>query len=239
MLEIISMMHKTFLIILFSWAVGAQAGLSANLYDLKSNRDTKLFTSQVNIVEEPTGYKTLTVFKDLQGVVVVEEQGEVKNGEIVRFEISRPQTKEKGSYEVRDGKIYFSYENAKGKKKEDSEKLRSPLVGVVNFNYFVNQHWEELSQGKEIDIRFPVWDRLETVGFALKKVGEPTIDGVATMEIRMKPSSMLIAALVDPIFLYYAKSDRSLKVQKGRVAPKIQHDGHWKDLDAEVVYTKD
>ncbi|MNK07756.1 hypothetical protein D3C87_256740 [compost metagenome] len=233
---------KTFLtpLIFLSLSATAQTHkISASLYDLKSERTKKLYTVDISLQQKDGLFSIHSIFKDLAGNTVVEEKGEVLNGEIVTYEISQLQSKDKGWVTVRDGEVLFTYEDSKGKKKTDKEKLRKPLVATINFNDFVMKNWSTLEEGKEIDIRFAVWDRLETVGFTLKKVGEPELDGEKTMEIRMKPTSMLIAALVDPIYLWYSQKDHLLRAQKGRVAPKLEKQGQWKSLDAETVYTKD
>jgi hypothetical protein len=51
----------------------------------------------------------------------------------------------------------------------------------------------------------------------------------------MKPSSFVIAAIVDPIFFHFDKETKKLILVNGRVVPKQKVDGQWKDLDGLLV----
>ncbi len=227
------------LVLLFPAFGFAQNYSSATLYDLKSNRQKTLFTLNVDLAALADGVQTQTEFRDPDGKIVVTEKGLIKEAEVLSYEIDRKQTGEKGRFQVREGRIYFEYEGPGGKKKSADEKLSGFVLSTPNFNAFVEKNWGALAGGKPLDVRFAVWDRLETVGFTLQKVGEKDVAGGKWMELRMKPTSFIIAAIVDPIHLWYSHADKKLQVVKGRVAPKIQKDGKWKDLDAESVYTYD
>ncbi|KYG61156.1 hypothetical protein AZI85_09395 [Bdellovibrio bacteriovorus] len=217
----------------------AQTVSTANLYDLKSEQTKKLYTLEVQLSESDGGIHSEAVYKDLTGKTVVREQGVIQGAQVKSYEIERPQTSEKGKFTVAGDKIHFEYTGANGKKKTADEKLKGLLLSTANFNAVVKENWDVLSSGKELDVRFAVWDRLETVGFTLKKMGDTDKGGEKWMELRMKPTSFVIAALVDPVYLWYSHESKKLMVMKGRVAPKIESRGQWKDLDAEVVYTYD
>nr|WP_295900752.1 hypothetical protein [uncultured Bdellovibrio sp.] len=221
---------------LFSFSQDATT--SATLYDLKSNQAKKLYTLDVQLSAQDDGIHSKATYKDIDGKEVVREDGVVKGAQVLRYEINQGQTQEKGRFVVDGDLIRFEYEG-KGKKKNAEEKIKGPLLSTANFNAFVRENWDKLNTGKGMDVRFAVWDRLETVGFTLQKMGEVEKGGDKWMELRMKPTSFIIAALVDPIFLWYAQSDKKLMLMKGRVAPKQLKDGKWKDLDAEAVYTYD
>lgn len=219
----------------------AQADLHmvGTLYGLKSKQTEKLFTTDVQLKNGADGLSTTeAVYRDLQGQVVVTEKGQLRGVDLEKYEMDRPQTKEKGTITVRNDRVHFEYQGPDGKMKTDDEKVKGTVVCASNFNAYVLANWDQLMAGKELDVRFAVWDRLETVGFTLKKVGTPEKDGKKWMELRMKPTSFVIAALVDPLYFGYTQEDKQLRLMKGRVSPKIQKDGKWKDLDAEVVYAE-
>ncbi len=217
----------------------AQEKSSAVLYDLKSNQTKKLYTLNIELVSVDGGTKSTGTYRDLDGQVVVQETGLTTGDELKEYFVERPQTKEKGHVQVRDGRVYFEYEGADGKKKTDDEKLKGQVLCAANFTAFVRKNWNQLAGGEAVSIRYAVWDRRETVGFTLQKVGEVDRDGKKWMEVRMKPTSFVIAALVDPVHLWYSVDNKKLMLMKGRVVPKQQVNGQWKDLDAETVYTKD
>lgn len=228
-------------VLIFSYSF-AQEKISAVLYDLNSNQTKKLYTLDIELTPKDSVTSSQVFYRDLDGKVVVHETGLFSGDELQEYTIERPQTNEKGRIQVREGRVFFEYEGADGKKKIDDEKLKGQVLCSTNFNAFVRKNWEQLSAGKAFSIRYAVWDRRETVGFTLEKMGESEHDGKKWLEIRMKPTSFVIAALVDPVHLWYSMDDKKLLLLKGRVPAKKQIDGHWKDLDAEVVYaanTKD
>lgn len=228
------------LIISFSFAQAfAQEKTSANLYDLKSNQTKKLFTLTVETSGSADGTRSKTSYQDLNGKVVVQESGLAQGDELKDYTLERPQTEEKGHIFTRDGRVYFEYEGPGGKKKSANEKIDGQILTPANFTAFVRKNWDGFNAGQSFPVRYAVWDRQETVGFTLTKVGESEIKGDKAIEIRMKPTSFVIAAIVDPIHLWYRMSDKKLMVMKGRVQPKQDVGGKWKDLDAETVYTLD
>jgi hypothetical protein len=55
----------------------------------------------------------------------------------------------------------------------------------------------------------------------------------------MKPTSFVIAAIVDPLFLTFRKDGMKILQIKGRTMPKRAVDGKFKDLDVDTVYFPD
>lgn len=217
----------------------AQEKTSGVLYDVKSNQAKKLYTVSIETSLSDVGVRSQTLYRDLDGKIVVQESGLVQGDDLKEYAIERPQTNEKGRIQVREGRVYFEYEGADGKKKSDDERIKGKVLCAANFTAFVRNNWEQLTSGKSIPIRYAVWDRRETVGFTLQSMGESDHGGKKWLEIRMKPTSFVIAALVDPVHLWYAMDGKNLVLMKGRVPPKIKVGDSWKDLDAETVYTKD
>ena len=53
----------------------------------------------------------------------------------------------------------------------------------------------------------------------------------------MEPTSLVIAALVDPLYFTVEKNGPHRVLEYvGRTTPKIERNGKWKDLDAVTVY---
>jgi len=222
--------------LLFGFTLAHAETVTGEVFEMKSNFSKKLFTMDIQVDTQDGMKKTLAVYKDLQGQPAVEEKGVVKGtAELVSFDVDQKQTGEKGRIEVQDDKVLFTYEKD-GKKKTSDEKLKGPVVTPANFNFYIGDHWNEISVGKEIEIRFGVWFRLETVGFKIFKVGETQKDGRKLIQLRMKPSSFVIAAIVDPLNLWYTEDGKKLVELSGRVSPKIKKGDSWKDLDADVRY---
>lgn len=226
------------IILLFPLTLSAQQKIAAQLYDLKSERKQKLYDSTVNFSPQGDEILVQNEFRDTEGKVAVTEKGVVRGDKLVRYEIVRSQTNEKGRISIDGDTIQFEYEGADGKKKASEEKAKGFILCSSNFAAFVKSHWDQFQKGESVSVRYAVWDRLETVGFTLRKIGEKEINGEKTIELQMKPTSFVIAALVDPVHFWYAESDKNPRVMKGRVPPKQMKDGKWKDLDVETVYTQ-
>lgn len=216
----------------------AQAGellVKGEIFEPKTQFEKKIFNIDIKFESQEDVIKTSAIYKDLQGQVAVEEYGVVKGDKLVSFEIDQKQSQEKGRVQVQGDKILFSYEK-NGQKKTAEEKFRGPLLTNANFNMYVANHWQELSSGKEVEVRFAVWFRLETVGFKIFKVGEVQRGSQKLIQLRMKASSFVIAAIVDPLNFWYSEDGKRLVELSGRVSPKTLKSGEFKDLDADVRY---
>ncbi|WP_413587545.1 hypothetical protein [Bdellovibrio sp. HCB274] len=229
---------RCLIILLFPLTLSAQQKVAAELFALKSERKQKLYDLNLEIAPEGGENRMTTEFRDTQGKVVVTEKGVAAGDKFVSYEIVRPQTGESGRISVEGDKIKFEYQGADGKKKSAEEKNKGLLLCTSNFGPFVLSNWSKFQNGESVGVRYAVWDRLETVGFTIKKVGESEVNGEKLMELQMKPTSFIIAALVDPVHFWYSEKDKNLRVMKGRVPVKQMKGGKWSDLDAEVVYTK-
>jgi len=223
------------LTLIFSGSVQAQ-NFTGVLFEQKSNFSKKLFDLQGSLEIKDGLARTVAVYKDLQRKPVIEEKGVFKGEDLLSFEVDQFQTHEKGRVEVQGEKVFFTYEKD-GTKKTAEEKLKKPFLTSANFNVFIANHWKELMSGNEINVRYGVWFRLESVGFKIFKVGEVQNGTQKLIQLRMKPSSLVIAALVDPLNFLYSEDGSQLLELSGRVPPKIQKGSDYKDLDADVRYT--
>jgi hypothetical protein len=55
---------------------------------------------------------------------------------------------------------------------------------------YIQAHWQELVSGKDVDMRFGVPERRETVGFKIFKEKETKMDGHDVIVAKMKPTSL-------------------------------------------------
>lgn len=210
----------------------AYADYSGEMYEIGSNRSKKLYSVKVEQKTQGDQEETIATVTGADGKVALIETTVVKGVDVVKFEIDQKQLETTASINVGGDKVLFA-KTKDGKKKEDSEKRQSTFVITGNFQKFIASRWADISAGKAVEFRYGVWDRMETVGFEIKKTGE---EG-SLVVLKMKPSSMIIAALVSPIEFKFSNDGKRLHEMKGRVGPKQNVGGKWKDLDAEVVYT--
>ena len=216
------MFHKFFSVffVAFMFCSQGQANYKAEMFEQKSDKSKKLFVLDVT-TEIKDGVEVATAtFTDTQGALAVKEIAETRGAEVVRTNIDQLQTKQKGLIEFEEGKVFFTLTDSDGSSSVKSESLGKSLVIPANFQKYVFNNWKELAAGKTLSFRYGVWFRQETVGFELFKIATEKINNEEVIVFKMKPSSFIIAALVDPIIFKFKADGSRLLVMNGRVAPK-------------------
>ncbi len=210
------------------------ADFTADVYQLG---DLKKVLFQLELAEQgkPERMTIKARFTDTEGKPVVLEESVVESGALKFYKQDHLQLGESGTVEVRDGKVHFQY-TRDGKTKTDQEKATDNLIASPNTMDYIRKSWPRLMAGETVDVRFAVPDRLETVGFKFFKTGETAKEGRTIVTIRMKPSSFVIAALIDPLDFQIDKESIRLVDLKGRTIPKLRIGNKWKDLDAHIFY---
>jgi len=184
----------------------------------------------------PNGNTIVTrKFLDLKGDLAVETIAVLKDNHLIKSTTNQSQTGERGRIWVEGKELKFEYEKD-GKTKHASEKVEEPLVGSDQIVPHLRGYWKELMEHKTLEIRFPVWHRLETVGFKFFLDSEKSVRGINCYVIKMKPQSFIIAALVDPLYFYFSKENNELVRLEGRTDPKILKGKKWADLDAWIDF---
>jgi len=223
-------------LLVFATAVVAQADYSGIMYEQGSNKQKVIYNFHATITDKDGKEQVRGVFTDLEGKEAVTDEMTLDGLNVIHDEIHQLQTNQSGIMEVKDGKIYFT-KTKDGKTSTETEKLKDTFVVSGSFQKFIKAHWEPIAAGKTVAFRYGVWDRQETVGFEIFKIGEEKIGDKEAIVLKMKPSSFVIAALVNPIIFKYAADGSHLLEMNGRVPVKKKSGDSWKDLDAEVVYS--
>lgn len=210
--------------------------VTGEVFKKDSNRKELLYQFKNTITESGGVHKAEGQFIAPTGEVVVIETSEREGSKLKHYEMDHKQTGRKGSIVVDGKKVKFNFEENGKKKSEESEDLKDNFVVGHTLVSYVSNHWRELMDGKTVDIRYGVWDRQETVGFSLFKVGQDKINDRDVILLKFKPTSFIIAAIVDPVIFRFSTDGKELVGMVGRVTPKRKDGNNWKDLDAEVVY---
>lgn len=230
---------KMLLAILFSTVIpSVKADILGTAYEPGSQSQKTLFTYRESLPIHPANYEIKGTYLGLDGAELVVEQLAVKEGQITQYALQHKQLKENGSMEVKDGKLNFSY-TANGKTSTNTEEIPNKLVAGLSLRPFIEKHWDEIIKGESVSFRYAVLDRRETVGFKVFKSEEGKRGEIPTLTIKMKPTSFIIAAIVDPVVLVFSAQDRSLLEIAGRTLPKKAVDGGWENLDPEMVFRKE
>jgi hypothetical protein len=179
------------------------------------------------------------------GKLAAREQVVYDGDSLVSFTLDESQVHAAGSARIRrasqnpsKGTIEFEYAaQIGGRVKTRTETLaENTLIGDM-VGPFLAAHWDALLRGEKVRCRYLVIPRRETVGFTFGKASDSKWQGHDVLTVRMEPSSLLIEALVDPLFFTIEKTPPHHVLQYvGRTTPKIQAGAKWKDLDAETVF---
>ena len=222
--------------VLFASQAALALSYTGIAYEIGSNKQKALYKYERDGVQKGDKEEIHGAFKDMQGEVAVEETLTVQGSKFVKLEIDQKQLKQSAKIEVIDGKINFT-KTADGKTTTVTEDLDTTLVSGGNMQYFIRDHWAEIAKGETVSFRFAVWERQETVGFKIFKTG---IEGEGVDKrviLKMKPTSFIIAALVDPLIFRYNEDGSHLMELRGRMPARLKVGDKYKELDADLVYS--
>ena len=210
--------------------------MKGDVFDLSGKK--KFYEFQRYTSEKGADKNLKNLFKDLKGETVIEEKASLKNGVLQNYEITQKQTGESGQISVQGKKVTFTYKKKDGKVQTETEDWADNFIIGMTLVPHLKKNWERLLKGDSLRTRLGVWHRTETVGFKFWKESEKKVDGKDSVVVVMKPTSFVIRALVDPLYLTFDKQTKTLVSIKGRTTPKIQEKGKWKDFDAFIQYSK-
>jgi len=230
-------MKRILLFTTFSILIGRAGNYDGKVFEKNSHQQNLLFKVSHKELITSDGHRIINrVFSDPNGKVVATEDILTKDGKTIKLTLSQKQLGEEGVLEVHDGKAFFTY-TKDGKTSNDDEKATDNLVVSGTVVPYLQKNWPTILKGDEVGVRYAALDRKETVGFKFFKVEEKKMNGKDVIVVKMKPSSFIIAALVDPLFFTFTQDGSELLELVGRTLPKIQIDGKWKDLDADIMFT--
>jgi hypothetical protein len=223
-----------FLFVFASFGQDELKDLSGKIYQKDSKRKDLLFNFHFKSSDAFVGGTADYTYPD--GKLAMRETLTLtKQHELAEFSIEDFQQDAKGSVRVDDKKLYFTFKSGEDTKTAEEERPDNLLVGPLMPAY-IKTHWNQIMNGDEVKVRLAVLNRLETIGFKFFKVEEKNEDGKAVVIVKMKASSFVVAAIVDPLYFTFLKSGVKLLHWTGRTLPKLEINGKWKDLDAETVY---
>lgn len=206
---------------------------TADVYDLKGKEVKFKFEHKL----EANGDLMIAHNRYLSatGEELITERTEVKNDKLISYQQTQKQTGGDGIIKIAGDKVIFTYKK-EGAEKTDEEKLTNNFVTSPTLMEYMMKNFASLKKGDVHKIRFGVIDRRETIGFELRKDSEITFNGAKAVVIRMKPSSFVIAALVDPLyFTFDEQGTRGLEL-RGRLPVKVKDGNSWADFDGRMVY---
>jgi len=223
---------------------------TATVYEAGSNRKHVLYKYQRTATWSGTVLKVVREFSYPDGKAAAREIIVYEEDRLLSYELEELQINARGTAKVRPpaksqpkGEIAFAYitgVNTAAKTNANTEKLAPDTIIADMMAPFLVAHWAELMKGKAVKCRFIAATRAETVGFEFMKTSESMQNGKPVVTIKMSPSSLIVAALVDPLYFVLEKNGEHRTLQyTGRTTPKLKVGNRWKDLDAETVFDWD
>lgn len=230
------------LLLLFCAPVEAQK-ITGKIIDQKLDPlSPSFFYENIRSVQ---GKKTIskTKYTDRSGVVLVEEEAEYENNTVLKYSYKQNQVGEVGYIESKDGKMHFSF-SSQGNNETDQEDIEPNMVVADMIGDHIRNNWKALAAGDTIKFRFLLAERLDTIGFKLFTDKETIRNGVPVIDIIMKPSSIIIAALTNPLRFTVEKNEPHriletfgrLPIRTSKPNPTKRSDWHAIDAMMELNY---
>ncbi len=208
---------------------------TAKIYDLH-DRNKHLYNFKNEFELEGDVKRLVSTYTDLNGKILVLETTLIKVGNamdsLISYDLDHKQMGAKGRIELRDGRAYFSY-SRDGDTKTATEKVGEDFIVSTMISGFLARNWEKIKKGETLKVRLGVADRRETVGFNYEKISESQ----DSIKVKMRPTSMIIAALVNPLIWTMSGDGSHLKELEGRSPVKVIEEKKFKDFDGYAIYT--
>src|ERR1017187_3859805 len=195
--------------------------LMGTIYAQDSGRQQALFKFKRVATRSGARVSVLREYTYPDGKPAARERFVYDGDDLVSYALDELQIGAAGSVKVRRDAVtparsvlLFDYTKdlASGSKpKTSTETLRNDTLTGDTVAPFLASHWGELLNEGMVKCRYIVVPRRETVGFTFAKESETTLQGRAVVIIRMEPTSLSIARLVDPVF-FTVERDSPLRV---------------------------
>jgi hypothetical protein len=218
--------------------------ITGTLYEVGSERKKVLFTFQRTAVRTGSTVNVERKFLSPDGSVAASESAVYESGRLVSFLMKEFQANVSGRIQVKPDpkkpaqqKLYISYGHGLEPQKGDSEDLPANTVVDDTLYPFLLAHWDDLMRGDAVKFHFVSLEWERTFMFRLVKVGEILQNGRTEVRIKMEPTNLLVARLVDPLtFVVDQASPHRIISYVGRTTPRTKKGKSWKYLEAETVF---
>ncbi len=209
----------------------------ADVFDSNFKSENPDFKFDLSEVKIDKTLKITGVFKKDNDIKMLEEAViDESSAEILSYRIEQKQTGESGFVEIKDKKIKFKFTaNDKSEKTAEID-LPERLVAPANFDRWLQKNFSVIKDKKSLVFDFLVWDKLDTFKFKIKYLGEVDLNGKKAHQFKMNIDNVFLAAIVDPILIWYNLDMTQIQQYQGRVAVKLGERPNLKNLDAVVKY---
>lgn len=194
-----------------------------------------LFSYQRRVQVAGDGLLASHVTRDRQGrVLIVEAALVAADYRLRRFDAVNRQLDSSGSVEASANGRELHYRLVEGDRvRSRTETLDAPAVTGPSLHGHILRHWDVLSAGGVVSVRFVVLSRLESLPFDIRRA-ESAEPGRRAFTIT--PARWHLRLAVQPLRVEFDEATRQVRRYEGRVPPMQVVDGRLKPLDARVDY---
>jgi hypothetical protein len=218
--------------------------LTGTLYAIGSNRKTVLYNFRRTATRSGAFVHVERQFFRTDGMLAAVDKVVYQSNQLVFYLMQEFQARVSGAVQVAPDpenpaqqQIFISYGPGLIPPKGNAQNLLPDTVFDDTVYPFMMAHWDALIRGDIVKFRFVSFEWERTFEFRFAKTGESVQNGQPVVQITMKPISLLVATLVNPlIFTVEKNGSHRVLSYLGRTTPRIQKGKSWKYLDAETVF---
>ena len=209
----------------------------ARIYQIgKAGSSEPLFVQKIRVETNGDRREAISTIEDPKGEIVMRESAIYVNGLLVEQSMTQLQINERYEVKVENSKATFrKFDiNRKILTKEETQEVAKNFVTGPGIEAFLKTRAEDLAKGDKVLAQFGVFEFARTVEFQFKGLGRSPAN--ENIKLRMKPDSMWLSMLVDPIEMEVDPITYQLRHYKGRTPLRVKQGKDWKPLDAEIIY---
>jgi hypothetical protein len=214
-------------------APAAESIYFGRVFPLKGNAGKPTYVYERRVEKREAALVSTHITRDPSGAVILADSAtHSPDYALQTYALLQNQLGHSGTIRVDKETIRFElFDGAKHRSRVEKRKGAVVVTGPTLVGH-VFQQLDALRAGKSLEVRFAILDRLETIGFELRAA--PAQPGQT--RVRMRPSSFILAAVIDPIDFTFETASGKLVRLEGRVPPKVRAGDRWRDFDARVEY---
>ena len=218
--------------------------LTGTLYAIGSERKTVLFTFRRTATRSNSVVHVERQFFATNGALAAEEKAVYESNRLVSCQMQEFQEQVSGAVQIKPDpgngvrqKLFIGFGRGFNPPKGDAQKLPPDTLIDDTLYPFLLAHWDDLMRGGAVKFRFVSLEWERTFEFRLVKAGESVQNNRSVVQIRMEPTGLFVAKLVNPLLFTVEKDNpHRLISYLGRTTPRIKKGRSWKYLDAETVF---
>jgi hypothetical protein len=237
-------MKNIALILSFAFSIATSTVAHAailKMYPIGKTSGPLLFTQKKTERELGGGKKEYkSIVTDSAGKEVYNEVIVAKGSMPLKQSAEMGQTKRHLEIEVKGDRLFFrtrsnSPENDE-KPKESEEALPKNLISGALAEQFAIENWNAIMAGETVYAKMAIMEIRELVSFKFWKKEITKFNGRDVAIVMLKPSSIFISLIVDPITLFIDMKEKKMVHYIGRTPMWKTVNGDLKALDAEIVF---